>query len=345
MECAGWGFDTCIIYDSLALVIAHFLLTDGQTVCMSYHDSWVSSLVKGICFEIGSGCVITTNDWTDLGKDLSLQWSSVTITYIARETRIFFSPINSTHHVQQVTEERLKKMWITVDAQTTMKEDVKRETVYCLDDDNETEVPKDDTIQGEEVRLETRQINWLIELNSFVIELHVFFPSQVFVMEVTLFPSPKWIKSRWNTSTTGSASLFWASPNRAWYASCYVVWSDVTLKRHSNKTTLSLLLLSANRYIVISSWEIRSSRCSLPKMMRWEQREWATLHVTTDSCIDFDELVSVSVQHAGVALSALIRALDELQMVAIVRYAYDRRSNPQVGAAFPCIKQNYEVRL
>lgn len=30
-------------------------------------------------------------------------------------------------------------------------------------------------------------------------------------------------------------------------------------------------------------------------------------------------------------------------MVAIVRYAYDRRSNPQVGAAFPCIKQHYEV--
>lgn len=52
----------------------------------------------------------------------------------------------------------------------------------------------------------------------------------------------------------------------------------------------------------------------------------------------------LSEQHAGVALSALIRALDELQMVAIVRYAYDRRSNPQVGAAFPCIKRDYEVR-
>lgn len=51
----------------------------------------------------------------------------------------------------------------------------------------------------------------------------------------------------------------------------------------------------------------------------------------------------LSEQHAGVALSALIRALDELKMVAIVRYAYDRRSNPQVGAAFPCIKRDYEV--
>lgn len=58
---------------------------------------------------------------------------------------------DSTHHVFQVTEERLKKMWITVDAQTQQKDDVKRETVYCLDDDNETEVQMDDTIQGEEV--------------------------------------------------------------------------------------------------------------------------------------------------------------------------------------------------
>lgn len=53
----------------------------------------------------------------------------------------------------------------------------------------------------------------------------------------------------------------------------------------------------------------------------------------------------LSEQHAGVALSAFIKALDQLNMVAIVRYAYDRRSNPQVGAAFPCVKQHYEVRL
>lgn len=58
---------------------------------------------------------------------------------------------NITWLVPQVTEERLKKMWITVDAQTNQKDDIKRETVYCLDDDNETEVQKDDTIQGEEV--------------------------------------------------------------------------------------------------------------------------------------------------------------------------------------------------
>lgn len=48
-------------------------------------------------------------------------------------------------------------------------------------------------------------------------------------------------------------------------------------------------------------------------------------------------------QAAAVALSSLIHALDELDMVAIVRYAYDRRANPQVGVAFPHIKDTYEV--
>lgn len=46
-------------------------------------------------------------------------------------------------------QEKLKKSWMTVDAQTNQKEDVKKETVYCLDDDNETEVQVDETIQGE----------------------------------------------------------------------------------------------------------------------------------------------------------------------------------------------------
>lgn len=53
-------------------------------------------------------------------------------------------------NVHQVTEEKLKKTWITVDAQTNSKDDIKRETVYCRDDDNETEVQKEDTIQGED---------------------------------------------------------------------------------------------------------------------------------------------------------------------------------------------------
>uniref|UniRef100_A0A8C2QX89 X-ray repair cross-complementing protein 5 n=1 Tax=Capra hircus TaxID=9925 RepID=A0A8C2QX89_CAPHI len=45
---------------------------------------------------------------------------------------------------------------------------------------------------------------------------------------------------------------------------------------------------------------------------------------------------------AAVALSSLIHALDELDMVAVVRYAYDQRTNPQVGVAFPLIKDTYE---
>ncbi|TSK92940.1 X-ray repair cross-complementing protein 5 [Bagarius yarrelli] len=47
-----------------------------------------------------------------------------------------------------VCEEKVKKTWAVVDAESHQKDDVKRETVYCLDDDNETEVQKDDVIQG-----------------------------------------------------------------------------------------------------------------------------------------------------------------------------------------------------
>lgn len=39
-------------------------------------------------------------------------------------------------------------MWMVVDAKTLKKEDVQKETVYCLNDDDETEVQKDDTVQG-----------------------------------------------------------------------------------------------------------------------------------------------------------------------------------------------------
>lgn len=48
----------------------------------------------------------------------------------------------------KVTEERVKKLWAIVDAKTLRKEDVQKEIVYCLNDDDETEVQKDDTIQG-----------------------------------------------------------------------------------------------------------------------------------------------------------------------------------------------------
>lgn len=41
---------------------------------------------------------------------------------------------------------------MVVDAQSHQKDDVKRDTIYCLNDDNETEVSRDDTIQGEGLR-------------------------------------------------------------------------------------------------------------------------------------------------------------------------------------------------
>ncbi|NWH20328.1 XRCC5 protein, partial [Grus americana] len=50
-------------------------------------------------------------------------------------------------------------------------------------------------------------------------------------------------------------------------------------------------------------------------------------------------------ENAAVAFSALVHALDELKVVAIVRYAYDRRSNPQIGVAFPYIKDAYECLI
>uniref|UniRef100_A0A672JKJ0 X-ray repair complementing defective repair in Chinese hamster cells 5 n=1 Tax=Salarias fasciatus TaxID=181472 RepID=A0A672JKJ0_SALFA len=152
-----------------------------------------------------------------------------------------------------VTEEKLKKVWMTVDAQTNQKDDVKRETVYCLDDDNETEVQKDDTIQG-------------------------------FRYGSDIVPFSKVDQDQMKYKHDGK---------------CFAVLGFTSQKlRHQFMGTQVLKIFA-------------------PK----------------------DD------EHAGVALSALIRALDELKMVAIVRYAYDRRSNPQVGAAFPCIKQDYECLM
>uniref|UniRef100_A0A8C5B6M9 X-ray repair cross-complementing protein 5 n=1 Tax=Gadus morhua TaxID=8049 RepID=A0A8C5B6M9_GADMO len=151
-----------------------------------------------------------------------------------------------------VTDEKLKKMWTTVDAQSGQREDVKRETVYCLDDDNETEVQKDDTIQG-------------------------------FRYGSDIVPFSKVDQEQMKYKHDGKcfAVLGFAKQN--------------TVHRHQFMGNQAMKVFA-------------------PK----------------------DD------EHAGVALSSLIRALDELKMVAIVRYTYDRRSNPQVGAAFPCIKRKYE---
>ncbi|XP_054643514.1 X-ray repair cross-complementing protein 5 [Dunckerocampus dactyliophorus] len=154
-----------------------------------------------------------------------------------------------------VTEEKLKKTWITVDAQSNQKDDVKRETVYCLDDDNETEVSKDDIIQG-------------------------------FCYGSDIVPFSKVDQEQMKYKHDGK---------------CFAVLGFTKqnlVRRHSFMGNQAIKIFAA-----------------------------------------------LNDQHAGVALSALVRALDELKMVAIVRYAYDRRANPQIGAAFPCIKQHYECLI
>lgn len=42
-----------------------------------------------------------------------------------------------------------------MDARTLKKEDIQKETVFCLNDDDETEVSKEDTLQGITVRVST----------------------------------------------------------------------------------------------------------------------------------------------------------------------------------------------
>lgn len=154
-----------------------------------------------------------------------------------------------------VTEEKVKKSWTIVDAQSHQRDDVKRETVYCLNDDDETEVQKDDTIQGYR------------------------------------------------------------------YGSDIVPFSKVDEEQMKYK---------------------HDGKCF--SVLGFTKQELIPRHQFMGS-----QVVKVFAprddEHAAVALSSLIRALDGLKMAAIVRYAYDRRSNPQVGAAFPCIKKKYECLL
>ncbi|XP_018408053.1 PREDICTED: X-ray repair cross-complementing protein 5, partial [Nanorana parkeri] len=151
-----------------------------------------------------------------------------------------------------VTEEKVKKSWSVVDAKTLKRDDVQKETVFCLNNDEETEVQKDDIIQGFR------------------------------------------------------------------YGSDIIPFSKVDQEQMKYKI---------------------ESKC------------FSVLGFTKSSQIDRTQFMGNQVlkifapkddDAAAVALSSLIHALDELDMVAIVRYAYDRRSNPQVGVAFPMIKEKYE---
>ncbi|XP_046778103.1 X-ray repair cross-complementing protein 5 isoform X3 [Gallus gallus] len=151
-----------------------------------------------------------------------------------------------------LTEEKVKKTWTVVDAKTLRKEDVQRETVYCLNDDDETEVQKDDTIQG-------------------------------FRYGSDIVPFSKEDEEQMKYKTE---------------AKCFSVLGfsrSSQIQRHCYMGNQVLKVFAAK-----------------------------------------DD------ENAAVAFSALVQALDELNVVAIVRYAYDRRCNPQIGVAFPCIKDTYE---
>uniref|UniRef100_A0A673XS52 X-ray repair complementing defective repair in Chinese hamster cells 5 n=1 Tax=Salmo trutta TaxID=8032 RepID=A0A673XS52_SALTR len=152
-----------------------------------------------------------------------------------------------------VCEERPRKSWSVVDAQTHQKDDIKRDVVYCLNDDEETEVQKDDTIQG-------------YRYGSDIV------------------PFSKVDQDQMKYKTDGKS-----------FAVLGFTKQSMVIYRHQFVGTQVLKVFA-------------------PK----------------------DD------EHAGVALSGLIRALDDLKMVAVVRYVYARNGNPQVGAAFPCIKEKSE---
>ncbi|XP_066088543.1 X-ray repair cross-complementing protein 5 [Saccopteryx bilineata] len=153
---------------------------------------------------------------------------------------------------KSILPEKVKKSWTVVDARTLKKEDIKKETVYCLNDEDETEVPKEDTIQG-------------------------------FRYGSDIIPFSKVDEEQMKYKTEGK---------------CFSVLGFC-----------------------------RSSQV--------HRRYFMGNQVLKVFAAKDDEA-------AAVALSSLVRALDQLDMVAIVRYAYDRRANPQVGVAFPYIKDTYE---
>lgn len=153
---------------------------------------------------------------------------------------------------KSVLQEKVKKSWIVVDARTLKKEDVQKETVYCLNDDDETEVPKEDTIQG-------------FRYGSDIIPF----------------------------SKVDEEQMKYKSEGKCFSVLGFCRSSQVHRKYFMGNQVLKVFAAKDD-------------------------------------------------EAAAVALSSLIHALDELAMVAIVRYAYDRRSNPQVGVAFPHIKDTYE---
>ncbi|XP_067155335.1 X-ray repair cross-complementing protein 5 isoform X1 [Apteryx mantelli] len=156
---------------------------------------------------------------------------------------------------KSLTEEKVKKTWTVVDAKTLRKDDVQKETVYCLNDDDETEIQRDDTIQGFR------------------------------------------------------------------YGSDIVPFSKVDEEQMKYKT-------EAKCFSVLGF----SRSCQIRRQYYMGNQVLKVFAAKDD-------------ENAAVAFSALIHALAELKVVAIVRYAFDRRCNPQIGVAFPYIKDAYECLI
>ncbi|XP_074220373.1 X-ray repair cross-complementing protein 5 [Camelus bactrianus] len=153
---------------------------------------------------------------------------------------------------KSILQEKTKKSWTVVDARTLKKEDIRKETVFCLNDDDETEVPKEDTIQG-------------FRYGSDIIPF----------------------------SKVDQEQMKYKSEGKCFSVLGFCRSSQVHRKYFMGNQVLKVFAAKDD-------------------------------------------------EAAAVALSSLIHALDELDMVAVVRYAYDRRANPQVGVAFPYIKDTYE---
>ncbi|XP_057407191.1 X-ray repair cross-complementing protein 5 isoform X3 [Balaenoptera acutorostrata] len=156
---------------------------------------------------------------------------------------------------KSILQEKVKKCWTVVDARTQKKEDIQKETVYCLNDDDETEVPKEDTIQG-------------FRYGSDIIPF----------------------------SKVDEEQMKYKSEGKCFSVLGFCRSSQVHMKYFMGNQVLKVFAAKDD-------------------------------------------------EAAAVALSSLIHALDELDMVAVVRYAYDRRANPQVGVAFPYIRDAYECLM
>uniref|UniRef100_A0A8C9QNK8 X-ray repair cross-complementing protein 5 n=1 Tax=Spermophilus dauricus TaxID=99837 RepID=A0A8C9QNK8_SPEDA len=153
---------------------------------------------------------------------------------------------------KSITLEQIKKTWMVVDARTLKKKDIKKETVYCLNDDDETEVSEEDTIQG-------------FRYGSDIVPF----------------------------SKVDEEQMKYKSEGKCFSVLGFCRSSQVQRKFFMGSQVLKVFAAEDDKA-------------------------------------------------AAVALSSLIHALDELDMVAVVRYVYDRRANPQVGVAFPYTKDAYE---